>query len=142
MKRLLLILAVAMSSPLAAQSTAPPAPLAYQQLDDPVLEAQATELMHSLRCITCQSQSIADSDAQMAGNMRHQVRTRIAAGESPNDVRAWLIERYGDYISYEPVVSATTWPLFVIPGVLLLLAMALLLRRVGRAGPLDEGEGA
>lgn len=142
MKRLLLILAVAMSSPLAAQSTAPPAPLAYQQLDDPVLEAQATELMHSLRCITCQSQSIADSDAQMAGNMRHQVRTRIAAGESPNDVRAWLVERYGDYISYEPVVSATTWPLFVIPGVLLLLAMALLLRRVGRAGPLDEGEGA
>ncbi|WP_271079646.1 cytochrome c-type biogenesis protein [Aurantiacibacter sp. MUD61] len=111
----------------------PPAPYAYNQLDDPELEETARELMHTLRCLQCQSQSIADSDAPVAGDMRHQVRTRIAAGESPDEVRAYLISRYGDYISYEPEISATTWPLFVLPGLLLLIAIAVLLRRVGRA---------
>lgn len=137
---LLALIVMLPAAPLVAQNTAPPAPFAYQQLDDPALEEQATELMHSLRCITCQSQSIADSDAQMAGNMRHQVRTRIAAGESPEEVRAWLVQRYGDYISYDPVVSATTWPLFVIPGLLFLLGGALLLRRVGRNAPAEGTE--
>ena len=64
--------------------------------------------------------------------MRHQVRTRIDAGESPDEVRQWLISRYGDYVSYEPQVSATTWPLFVLPIVLLLLAGTILLRRLGK----------
>ena len=75
--------------------------------------------------------------------MRHQVRSRIAAGESPDEVRNWLISRYGDYVSYEPQVSSTTWPLFAIPIVLLLLAGMVLLRRIGRnteAG--KKGEGA
>jgi cytochrome c-type biogenesis protein CcmH len=91
--------------------------------------------METLRCLTCQSQSIADSDAPMAGDMRHQVRTRIAAGESPEQIRAWLVERYGDYVTYSPEISATTWPLFVIPGVLLLLAGFVLFRRLrGRRG--------
>ncbi|RJY08353.1 cytochrome c-type biogenesis protein [Aurantiacibacter aquimixticola] len=118
-------------TPLAAQGTLPPAPYAYQQLDDPAQEQAARELMHELRCLTCQSQSIADSDAAMAGDMRHQVRTRIAAGQSPDEVRAWLVSRYGDYISYEPQVSASTWPLFAIPALLALLAAALLWRRIG-----------
>lgn len=131
-------LAALVAMPLAAQSNAPPPPYAYQQLEDPALEAQATELMHTLRCITCQSQSIADSDAPMAGNMRHQVRTRIANGESAEEVRAWLVSRYGDYVSYEPVASATTWPLFVVPAILLLIAIGLLWRRVGRVAPHEE----
>ena len=63
--------------------------------------------METLRCLKCQSQSIADSDAPMAGDMRHQVRSRIAAGEEPEAIRAWLVERYGDYVSYAPRVSAT-----------------------------------
>ena len=122
------------ATPLAAQDSMPPAPYAYQELADPEQEAQAMELMLTIRCLTCQSQSIADSDAQMAGDMRHLVRTRIAAGESPGEVRAWLVERYGDYISYEPKVSATTWPLFVIPVLLLLVALAILRGRLGRKG--------
>ena len=69
---------------------------------------------------------------QNAGDMRHQVRTRIAAGEDPEQVRAWMIERYGDYISYKPVVSSTTWPLFAIPLVLLVLVALILRRRLGR----------
>ena len=120
--------------PAAAQDSLPPAPYAYRQLDDPALEAQAHELMQTLRCLTCQSQSIADSDAPMAGDMRHQVRSRIAAGDEPEAVRAWLIERYGDYISYKPEVSATTWPLFAIPLVLLALALLIIRRRLGARG--------
>ncbi len=124
---------LAFSAPAAAQDLLPPAPYAYRQLDDPALEAEAKELMETLRCLKCQSQSIADSDAPMAGDMRHQVRTRILAGESPDQVRAWLVERYGDYVSYKPAVSATTWPLFAIPLVLLAVIALILRRRLGRA---------
>jgi len=132
-RRLLLAILVVLAVPATAQDSLPPAPYAYQQLDDPALEAKAQALMESLRCLACQSQSIADSDAKIAGDMRHQVRTRIAAGEDPEQVRAWMIERYGDYISYKPVVSVTTWPLFAIPVVLLALVALILRRRLGRA---------
>ena len=129
---LLALIAAPLASPTLAQSSMPPAPYAYTQLDDPVLEAEATALMETLRCLKCQSQSIADSDAPMAGDMRHQVRSRLLAGESPDQVRDWLTQRYGDYVSYEPTVSATTWPLFAIPVLLLLIVGAVLLRRLGR----------
>ena len=124
--------ALVVALPVAAQQTMPPAPFAYRQLENPAQEQAAQELMETLRCLKCQSQSIADSDAPMAGDMRHQVRTRIAAGESPDQIRDWLTKRYGDYVSYKPTVSATTWPLFAIPLLLVLLAGAILLRRFGR----------
>lgn len=130
MRGLLLLLAALFAAPVIAQQSLPPAPYAYRQLDDPVQEEAAVKLMHSLRCLKCQSQSIADSDAPMAGDMRHQVRSRIAAGEDPEAIRAWLIERYGDYVSYEPKVSATTWPLFAAPAALLLVAGLVLWRRL------------
>ncbi|HEX5644141.1 MAG TPA: cytochrome c-type biogenesis protein [Erythrobacter sp.] len=132
MKHLAVLLAALVAVPLVAQDALPPAPYAYQQLEDPAQEARAMELMHSLRCLKCQSQSIADSDAPMAGDMRHQVRTRIAAGEEPEAIRQWLIDRYGDYVSYEPRVTQSTWPLFAIPLLLLLVAGLILWRRVGR----------
>jgi cytochrome c-type biogenesis protein CcmH len=117
---------------LAAQNALPPAPYAYRQLEDPAQEAEARALMETLRCLKCQSQSIADSDAPMAGDMRSQVRIRIAAGEEPEEIRAWLRERYGDYVSYQPAVNAATWPLFAGPLVLLLVAGALMWRRFER----------
>lgn len=135
------LLLALLALPLGAQDSMPPAPFAYNQLDDPRLEAEATALMHTLRCLKCQSQSIADSDAPMAGDMRHQVRSRILAGESPDEIRRWLIARYGDYVSYEPEVSATTWPLFVGPVLLLLVVGAVLLRRLGKRRS-DAGEAA
>jgi cytochrome c-type biogenesis protein CcmH len=130
--RLLVALLFAIGLPLGAQDTMPPAPYAYRQLDDPALEAKAHALMLTLRCIKCQSQSIADSDAPLAGDMRSEVRQRIAAGEDPEAIRAWLIERYGDYVSYTPRVTAVTWPLFAAPLLLLVLASALLHRRFRR----------
>ncbi len=135
-----LALALVMAAPSAAQDSLPPAPYAYTELPDPAQEAQALHLMQTIRCLTCQSQSVADSDAQMAGDMRHLIRTRIAAGETPDQVRDWLVERYGDYISYEPTVSSTTWPLFAGPIVLLLLGAVILWGRLGRRRKL-AGEG-
>lgn len=134
MKALLALLAALIAIPLAAQQSLPPAPYAYRQLDDPRQEAEAQELMETLRCLKCQSQSIADSDAAMAGDMRHEVRTRIEAGEEPEAIRAWLVERYGDYVSYAPTVSSTTWPLFVIPLAILLSAGFLLRGRLRKRG--------
>ena len=89
MIRLMIALVALIGAPLAAQQSMPPAPYAYTQLEDPALEAEATALMETLRCLKCQSQSINDSDAPMAGDMRHQVRSRLLAGDSPDEVRAW-----------------------------------------------------
>ena len=83
--------------------------------------------MVTLRCLVCQGQSIADSDADLAGDMRALVRERIAAGERPDAIRRWLVARYGDYVTYDPPLSATTWPLWAAP--VLLLALGLLVAR-------------
>lgn len=140
-RAVVVLLLALLTIPAVAQDSLPPAPYAYNQLDDPRLEAEATALMHTLRCLKCQSQSIADSDAPMAGDMRHQVRSRILAGESPDQIRGWLIARYGDYVSYEPEVSATTWPLFAAPVLLLLIVGGVLLRRLGKRRS-DAGDAA
>ena len=129
-----LLLALAVPGAALAQNAMPPAPYAYRQLEDPAAEAQAQELMETLRCLKCQSQSIADSDAPMAGDMRHQVRSRIAAGETPEAIRAWLVERYGDYVSYKPRLDGATWPLFALPLLLVAGAALALWRRFGRRG--------
>lgn len=131
------MLALALPGSAIAQQQLPPAPYAYRQLADPAQEAKAHALMQTLRCLECQSQSIADSDSAMAGDLRNQVRLRIAAGEEPEAIRAWLIERYGDYISYKPELTAMTWPLFAAPLALLALAALLLRRRFRRAGAED-----
>jgi cytochrome c-type biogenesis protein CcmH len=131
MIRFFVALLVLVAAPVLAQDSLPPAPYAYKQLDDPKLEAKAQALMETLRCLTCQSQSIADSDASIAGDLRSEIRERIARGEQPEAIRRWLMGRYGDYISYKPEVSATTWPLFAIPLALLVLASFIVRRRLG-----------
>ncbi|HEV2043322.1 MAG TPA: cytochrome c-type biogenesis protein, partial [Sphingomicrobium sp.] len=104
---LLLLLA----APSFADSDLPPAYYANTQIADPAKEADARRLMETLRCLFCQGQSIADSDAEMAGDMRALVRQRIVAGETPGEVRRWLIQRYGDYVTYDPPLSPMTAPL-------------------------------
>ena len=126
MNRLLLAFAL-IAAPALADSDLPAAPLAYTQLPDPAQEAKARALMDSLRCVVCQGQAIADSDAEIAGDMRSMVRTRIEAGESPDQIRAWMIERYGEWVSYDPPLSARTWPLWFAP--LILIGLGWLLAR-------------
>lgn len=110
-----------------ALAAAAPVDLGYNQLPDARQEAAATELMFELRCLVCQGQSIADSDVAMAADMRRIVRQKIAAGEKPDAVRAWLIERYGSYVSYDPPLTLTTAPLWLAP--LALLALGLWIAR-------------
>lgn len=116
-----------------ADPTMAPEPLSYTELSDPAQEAQAQALMQTIRCVVCQSQSIADSDADLAGDMRALVRQRIAAGEKPEAIRAWLIQRYGRWVSYTPPVDAVTWPLWAAPialiGIGALLARSAFRRR-------------
>jgi cytochrome c-type biogenesis protein CcmH len=83
--------------------------------------------MFELRCLVCQGQSIADSDVSMAADMRRIVRQKIAAGEQPDAVRDWLIERYGSYVSYDPPLTLATAPLWLAP--LGLLALGLWIAR-------------
>ena len=118
MKWLILAIAV-IAAPVLADSTLPAAKWANEQLPDARQEAQAKALMETLRCIVCQGQSIADSEAELAGDMRAMVRTRIAAGEKPEAIRQWLIERYGQWVSYKPLVEPLTWPLWFAPLILL-----------------------
>ena len=132
MRRALLIAALVFAGPVLADGTMPPAPYANVQLEDPAEEAKAAALMASLRCLQCQGQSISDSDAPIAGDLRNQVRLRIKAGEDPEAIHTWLIERYGDYVSYAPRVTGLTWPLFAAPLALLALAFVLLRRRFER----------
>ncbi len=127
MKAALLAVALLLAGAAQADSTVPASPLAYTQLDDPGQEAKAKALMETLRCLVCQGQSIADSDADMAGEMRALVRQRIAAGERPAQVRKWLMERYGDYVTYDPPLSWVTAPLWIAP--LVLLGLGLLIAR-------------
>ena len=129
----ILILALALivgAQPAHADSSLPPAHWADRQLPDARQEARARGLMEELRCLVCQGQSIADSDAEIAGDMRHLVRSRIAAGENPRQIRAWLVERYGDWISYRPPSEPIGWPLWAAPLVLLLLGGLLIRRRI------------
>lgn len=118
MKRTALALLL-VAGPALAQSNRAASPMANVQLPDPAREREAKALMETLRCVVCQGQSIADSDAEMAGDMRSLVRERIAKGEAPDAVRNWLIERYGDYVSYDPPLSGATAPLWIAPLALL-----------------------
>jgi cytochrome c-type biogenesis protein CcmH len=126
-KRLILILALALASPAWGDSSLPPAYWANRQLPDINQEAKAQGLMEEIRCLVCQGQSIADSDAEIAGDMRDLVRRRIAAGEQPSAIRHWLIQRYGAWITFMPPSEPATWPLWLAP-IALLLGGALIAR--------------
>jgi len=119
-KALLAVLLVLLGAPAIADSSLPPAYWSDRQLPDRRQEAQARSLMEELRCLVCQGQSIADSDAEIAGDMRDLVRRRIAAGERPAAVRSWLVQRYGNWVSYRPPTQPVGWPLWAAPVLLIL----------------------
>ena len=131
MKRALLALALIVT-PALADSDLPPAPLADTQLADPKQEAQAKALMETIRCLVCQGQSIADSNAELAGDMRALVRERIAAGEKPDAIRAWLVRRYGSWVTYDPPLDRTTWLLWAAPVLFLVVGVMIASRSIRR----------
>ena len=113
MKRLILLLMLAVSPALAVG-------VDEATLDDPAQETRARGLMKDLRCLVCQNQSIEDSNADMARDLRNLVRERIALGDTDEDVHAFLVERYGDWILMKPPFNAQTALLWLGPIVLLL----------------------
>ena len=130
MRRLVLALRLMAAWPVYADSNLPPAYWSDRQLPNAGQEAQAQKLMDEIRCLVCQGQSIADSNAELAGDMRDLVRRRIAAGEKPAAIRAWLVQRYGSWISYKPTDEPAAWPLWLAPLALLLIGAFLLRHRI------------
>jgi cytochrome c-type biogenesis protein CcmH len=129
----LLLLCLMASGGQALQTAdAPSSSLANQQLADPAAEARATALMAQLRCIQCQGQSIHDSDAPIASAMRHEVRSRIAKGESDRQIRDWLIKRYGEWIDFSPSSHGIGLVLWALPLLLIGFALWLARSRLGK----------
>jgi cytochrome c-type biogenesis protein CcmH/NrfF len=124
--RHLVVAVMLVAAPVAAQD------YAQVSLLDARQEAQAVALMDTIRCVVCQGQPISGSNADLAGDMRRMIRERIAAGESPEQVRAWLISRYGDWVSFKPQATPETAPLWVIPIMALLGGGWLVSRRIKR----------
>jgi cytochrome c-type biogenesis protein CcmH len=104
-------------------------------LEDPVKEAMARELMKDIRCLVCQNQSIEDSNADLARDLRQIVRERIAMGDSPENVRAYLVDRYGDWVLLEPPVKPQTYFLWVSPFLFLAVVVFAVARRRKAAPP-------
>jgi cytochrome c-type biogenesis protein CcmH len=129
---LLLALLLTAPGPAAADSLMPAARWANVQLLDPEQERQARALMDSVRCLVCAGQSVSDSNAEMAGDMRSIIRERILAGQSPEQIRAWLISRYGEGISYAPQFDGKTAILFAMPFILLFAGLWLVRGRFRR----------
>ncbi len=139
MKALFFALALAVASAVAPAVASAAAPAsgpvvardyAQEALPNQAQEAQAVTLMDSIRCVVCQGQPISGSDADLAGDMRRVIREQIAAGKSPDQVRAWLVSRYGDWVSSKPVVRTATLPLWLVPLLALLGGLWLISRRI------------
>ncbi len=112
-------------------------------LDDPVLEARARTLGKELRCLVCQNQSIDDSDAPLAADLRRLVRQRLQAGDTDEEVKAFLVERYGEFILLRPPVRPSTWLLWAGPFAVLILggvSVGLYMRRRSARGESETEE--
>lgn len=130
MKRLaaLLLLALAMATGFAKDA----APLA----EDPVVEARLIAISEEMRCLVCQNESLAGSRSDLANDLRRELRTLIKAGKTDQEIREFMVERYGDFVLYRPPVKPTTWLLWAGPFLLMITAVVVLLvylRRRNRA---------
>ena len=118
MKRMLLLLGMVFMS--------------FSWAQDPNLEKRVSSLSQELRCLVCQNQTLADSNAPLAVDLRNQVREQLAAGKSEQDVLDFMVARYGDFVLYRPPLKASTVLLWVGPFLFLVLGMGLLIRRVSK----------
>jgi len=142
MRRLLALLLGCILVASAVAKEAPPAAA------DPLLEKRAMALAEELRCLVCQNQTIADSHAELAIDLKNQIREKLKAGMSEEKIMEYMVARYGDFVLYRPPVKATTLPLWFGPFVLLIAALAGLFyyilrrRRSAPAQPLSDAEQA
>ena len=116
---------VAVSATAAAKEAAPAAA-------DPVMERRAMDLAAVLRCLVCQNQTIADSNADLAVDLRNQIREQLAAGKTNDQIVDFMVARYGDFVLYRPPFKTTTALLWAGPFVLLVLALIVFVRSLRR----------
>jgi cytochrome c-type biogenesis protein CcmH len=133
--RLVALLLLLASAPFAAAANE-----AQPTESDPVAAARAVQLANELRCLVCQNQSIAESNAELAVDLRRQIREQIAAGRSDAEIVDFMVARYGDFVLYRPPFKATTLLLWLGPALLVVagfwtLAWALRARRQQQAPP-------
>ncbi len=109
---------------------------------DPALQARYEHLTNELRCLVCQNQTIADSNASLAGDLRREVKEMIGRGDSDAQIKAFLTARYGDFVLYDPPLSARTMLLWAAPGLLVLLTVGIVVRTVIRRSrqPFEDDE--
>jgi cytochrome c-type biogenesis protein CcmH len=122
------------------------APLSLQAEDKATLDQRAAALAHELRCLVCQNQTIAESNAALAVDLRNQIREQLQEGKSEQDIIDFMVARYGDFVRYRPPLKATTIALWAGPFLLLALGIGVLWRRLARRRapepPLSEAERA
>ncbi len=106
-------------------------------MEDPELQARYAALTDELRCLVCQNQTIADSTAGLAADLRREVRELLLNGESDKAVREFMVARYGDFVLYRPPVKPVTWPLWGAPIILLLVGLGCAFFIVARRRNLD-----
>ena len=98
--------------------------------EDPVANKRAVQLAEQLRCLVCQNQSLADSNAELALDLRRQIREQIAQGGSNDEIVDFMVSRYGDFVLYRPPLKASTWLLWFGPPLVLLVGFVMLMRYV------------
>jgi cytochrome c-type biogenesis protein CcmH len=103
---------------------------AQSSADDPVIEKRLMNLSQELRCLVCQNETLADSRADLAEDLRREIREQMKAGKTDREIIAFLTQRYGDFVLYRPPVKPTTYLLWFGPFVLLLVGLATLFRYV------------
>jgi len=114
-------------------------------VDDAALDARAHALAQQLRCVVCQNQTLADSNADLAVDLRRQIRQQLAAGASDQSVKDYLVQRYGDFVLYQPPLKPLTWllwfgPLLLLAGVVAMLVRARRRTARAQASLLDDRE--
>jgi cytochrome c-type biogenesis protein CcmH len=116
--------------------------------EDPALQARYEHVIRELRCLQCRSESLMDSNMQLAGDLRRQVRELIAAGKTDQEIFTYMTDRYGDYVLYNPPLRPRTWLLWAAPVLLVLgggIAAAVVISRKSKlpdTDPSDPGLGA
>ncbi len=109
-----------------------------EMLKDPALELRAREISKELRCVQCQNETIDESHAEIAGAMRVLVRERITAGDSNDEIIAYMVSRYGDYVRLKPRFMASTLALWFGPFIVLILGGLVVMRRMRQSGKAAE----
>ncbi len=134
----LMALALLLPAMVAAQPATPREPLTFES---PAEQARFQALAAELRCVVCQNQSLADSNAMLAQDLRHEVWEMMREGHSDEAIKRFLVERYGDFVLYRPPVQANTVVLWVAPLLLLLAGAALVGVNIYRRRALLDSEG-